>query len=191
MSKFPIAKLVRFLLVIVVLALAFSAIFLAYQMVETQKEVGSLQGKVAYYQNMTNTLQAQAGSLEAQIIQFQNSPVNVTLTVVSVGPWHAEAYAPPPYTKYINVSLQNLGYRSIGGMTLDFKVEGNTTSIDQFGIYVNSNQGVLHTSESKSLRIQLTASTIDRTQALSHCKLVITLILDKTVLDKKIITIGD
>jgi len=190
MSKIPPCKVITFSLIIVTLVLAFSALFLGSQMVEAQKKVRDLKNQITYYENVTDTLQNQASSLEAQINGLQNPIDNVTLTIVSIGPWLTEAYTPPPYTKYINLTLQNVGTRNIGGITLDFKVEGNTTNIDQFSINVNSNQGILHVLESKNMTVQLTASTKDRTQALEDCKLVIKLMLDKEVLDRKTVTIG-
>jgi len=190
MSKIPPCKVITFSLIIVTLVLAFSALFLGSQMVEAQKKVRDLKNQITYYENVTDTLQNQASSLEAQINGLQNPIDNVTLTIVSIGPWLTEAYTPPPYTKYINLTLQNVGTRNIGGITLDFKVEGNTTNIDQFSINVNSNQGILHVLESKNMTVQLTASTKDRTQALENCKLIITLMLDKEVLDRKTVTIG-
>ena len=188
MSKIP-RKLVTFLLIIVTLSLALSALFLGSQMVEAQKKVRDLQNQIAYYENMTDTLQTQASNLEAQIYRLQNPIDNVTFTAISVGPWYAGAYAPPPNSKDINITLQNLGTRNIGGMTLDFKVEGNTTNIDLY-ISVSGLLGVLHVQESKNVRVGLTTPTVDRTQALSNCSLTITLMLDKNVLDRRTVTIG-
>ena len=192
MSRFPTRKkLITFSLIIVALILTFSALFLGSQMVEAQSKVRDLQSQVAYYENMTDTIQTQASSLEAQIYGLQNPIDNVTFTAISVGPWYAGAYAPPPYSKDINITLQNLGTRSIGGVTLNFKVEGNTTNIDQFSIRVISSQlGVIHVLESKNMTVRLTASTTDRTLALSDCSLIITLMLDKNVLDRQTVTIG-
>ena len=158
---------------------------------EAQKKVRDLQSQVANYENLTDILQAQASNLEAQVNDLQNPIDNVTFTAISVGPWYAGAYAPPPYSKDINITLQNLGTRSIGGVTLDFKVEGNITNIDQFSIVVISSQlGVIHVLESKNMTVRLMASTTDRTAALSKCRLVITLLLDKSVLDRQTVTIG-
>jgi uncharacterized protein YlxW (UPF0749 family) len=191
MSKISPRKLVAFSLVIVILSLAFSAVFLGSQMVEAQKKVRDLQSQIAYYENMTDTLQTQASDLEAQINRLQDPIDNVTFTAISVGPWYTGAYAPPPYSKDINITLQNIGTRKIGGVTLDFKVEGNTTNIDPFSIAVISGQlGVLHVQESKSMAVRLITPTIDLTQALEDCQLIITLMLDKEVLDRKTVTIG-
>jgi type II secretory pathway pseudopilin PulG len=190
MSRFPTRKeLVTFSLVIVTLILAFSALFLGSQMGEAQKKTRDLQNQVAYYKNMTDALQTQASSLETQINDLQNPIDNVTFTAVSVGPWYLSEYAPPPYSKDINITLQNIGTRSIGGMTLDFKVEGNTTNIDLY-ISVSGLLGVLHVQESKNVRVSLITPTVDRTQALSNCSLIITLMLDKNVLDNRAVTIG-
>lgn len=191
MNKILPRKLITFSLIIVTLSLALSALFLGSQMVEVQKKVRDLQSQVSYYENMTDTLQAQAIDLEAQISRLQNPIANVTLSAISVGPWYAGAYAPPPYSKDINITLQNIGTRRIGGMTLDFKVEGNTTNIDPFSIAVISGQlGVLHVQESKSMAVRLITPTTDLTQALEDCQLIITLMLDKEVLDRKAVTIG-
>ena len=184
-------KLIAFSLILGILVLAFSALSLWSQMGEAQKKVRDLQSQVANYENLTDILQAQASNLEAQVNDLQNPIDNVTFTAISVGPWYAGAYAPPPYSKDINITLQNLGTRSIGGVTLGFKVEGNTTNIDQFSIVVISSQlGVIHVLESKNMTVRLMASTTDRTAALSKCRLVITLLLDKSVLDRKTVTIG-
>jgi cell division protein FtsL len=191
MSKFPLLKkLITFSLIIITLFLTFSALLLGSQMVEAQNKLRDAQNQIANYENMTNTLQTQASSLEAQINGLQNPVDNVTLTIVSVTPWLTEAYAPPPYTKYVNITLQNYGTRSIGGMTLDFKVAGNTTNLGYYSINVNSNVGVLHVLESKNMRVQLIAPTKEETQALEDCKLTITLMLEQSVLDRQTVTIG-
>jgi hypothetical protein len=158
-------------------------------MVENQKQVSNLQSQIAHYQNMTDTLQTHASNLETQLSQLQNPTENVTLTIVSNGAWHGDPLTGYPQYKFINVSLQNYGNNDIGGMTLDFKVEGNTTNIDHFSIHADSNIGILHVLESKYINIQFIAS-IDRTQTLSHCKLIITLMLDNNILDRQTVVIG-
>ena len=190
-SKILPRKLITLSLIIVTLSLAFSTFFVGSQMVEAQKKLRDLQSQVAYYENITDTLQAQADDLEAQISRLQNPIANVTFTAISVGPWYAGAYAPPPYSKDINITLQNIGTMRIGGMTLDFKVEGNTTNVDPFSTAIISGQlGVLHVQESKSMAVRLITPTIDLTRALADCQLIITLMLDKEVLDRKTVTIG-
>ncbi len=190
MSRFPTRRKLITSLIIVTLVLTSSALFLGNQMAENQKQVSNLQSQIAYYQNMTDTLQTQANNLETQLSQLQNPTDNVTLTIVSNGAWHGDPLTGYPHYKFINISLQNYGDSGIGGMTLDFKVEGNTTNIDQFSIQANSNIGILHVLESKYINIQLIASTIDRTQTLSLCKLIITLMLDNNILDRQTVVIG-
>jgi hypothetical protein len=190
MSRFPTRRKLLTSLIIVTIVLTSSALLLGNQMVENQKQVINLQSQVAYYQNMTETLQTQANNLETQLSQLQNPTDNVTLTIVSNGAWHGDPLTGYPQYKFINISLQNYGNNDIGGMTLDFKVEGNTTNIDQFSIHANSNIGILHVLESKYINIQLIASTIDRTQTLSNCKLIITLMLDNNILDRQSVVIG-
>ena len=191
MSRFPtLRKLITFSLIIVALVLTASVLFLGNQMVENQKQVSNLQNQVTYYKNATDSLQTQVNNLETQISQLQNPTDNVSLTIVSNGAWHGDPLTGYPYYKFINISIQNYGTSNIGGMTLVFKVEGNTTNIDQFSIQANSNIGVLHILESKYINIQLIASTIDRTQTLSHYKLIITLMLDNNILDRQTVVIG-
>jgi cell division protein FtsL len=158
MSKFPSAKkLMPYPLIIVIVVLTFSTLFLGNQMVESQNKLSDLQRQITDYENMTSTLQTQATNLENQINMLKNPIDNISLSIISITSWLTEAYAPPPYTKYVNITLQNFGTRNIGGMTLDFKVEGNTTSLGYYSINVNSNVGVLHVFESKNLRVQLIA----------------------------------
>jgi type II secretory pathway pseudopilin PulG len=191
MSRFStFKKVITLSLIVAILILAFPAMLFGIQMVEAQKKVHDLQSQLAQYQNMTDTLQTQTSNLETQINQLQNPTDNVTLTV-SVGYWYTGEYAPPPYTKDINITLQNFGTRSIGGMILDFKVEGNTTNIGYYDIHVISGLlGVLHVLESKSMKIRLIAPTKEGTQVLENCRLTITLLLDEVVLDRKTVTIG-
>lgn len=190
MRKFPTRiRLITFSLIIVTLILTFSALFLGNQMDESQKKVRDLQSQITYYQNMTDTLQTQANNLETQINQLQNSTDNVTLTIVSIGPWHGDTIAGYPYYKFINLTLKNYGVRSVGGMTLGFKVEGNTTNIGYLGINLRTKMGVLHENESMNITVQLIASK-DGWRVFEDYKLAITLMLDKNALDRKTITIG-
>jgi hypothetical protein len=107
-----------------------------------------------------------------------------------VPPWHPDPLTGYPYYKDINITLQNVGTRNIGGVTLDVKLEGNTTNI-YLGIHVTTTQlGVFHIEESKSLLVRLITAKEQR-QALEDCRLRLTLMLDKNVLDRQTITIGD
>jgi hypothetical protein len=174
MSRFPtLKKATIFSLVIATLILACSAWSLGNQMNEAKKKVSDLQNQVAYYENMTR------------------APANVTFTDISVGPWYVqEEFGPPPYYKAINLTLQNVGTISIGGLTLEFEVEGPINS-DEFGIYISTWQlGILHVQEQKSLTVTLVTGTEDRTHAVSKSYLTITLMLDELVLDKQTVRIG-
>lgn len=189
MSRFPaLKKVVTFLLVaVVVIVLAFSALSFGSQMNEAQKKVNDLQNQLAHYENVTDSLQTQASSLEAQIYDLQNPVVNVTFTDISVGPWIFDY----PYHKDINVTFQNVGTTTVGGVTLAFKVEGNTTNIGDFLIYVSPHQlGVLQVKELQTLKVRLATGWEDRKQALSECNFTITLMLDKLALDRQTVMIG-
>lgn len=165
-------KVVTFLLIAVVIVLAFSALSLGSQMSEAQNKVSDLQNQVAYYENI------------------MHAPANVTFTNISIGNWyHQEKYGPPPYYKAINLTLQNLGARSIGGLTLAFKVKG-PININEFGIYVSTWQlGILHVQEQKSLVVTLVPYNADGKYALSQSNFTITLMLDDLVLDEQTVEI--
>jgi hypothetical protein len=192
MTRFPhYRKLITLTLIIIVITLTFPAIYLGNQVIEAQKKVNDLKNQITYLQNTSDTLQNQEKNLTNQIGQLQNSTDNITLTVVSIGPWHGDPLTGYPYYKFINLTLQNGGVRNIGGMILDSKVEGNTSDIGYLGIYVNSNKGVLHPNESMNMTMQLIAPTDATTQVLMNYRLAITVMLDKNILDKKTITLGD
>ena len=192
MGRFPTRnKLIAFSLILGILVLSFSALSLWSKMVEAQKKVHDLQSQVANYENMTDVLQTQASSLEAQIYRLQNPIDDVAFTAISVGPWYLGAYAPSPYYKDISVTFQNVGTRSIGGVTLDFKVEGNTTNIDRSRIFVRSGLlGVIHVQESENFNASLLTWGMGETQFLSQYNLTITLLLDQLVLDRQTVRIG-
>ncbi|MGD0450575.1 MAG: hypothetical protein ABSA79_05915 [Candidatus Bathyarchaeia archaeon] len=171
-------KAVTVSLVIVTLGLSFLALSLGNQMNQAQNRVSELQNQVVNYEKM------------------MNAPPNVTFTNVSVGSWYSEEYngSPlPPYTKPINATFQNLGTRSIGGLSLNCTVEGNPTKIgDDFLIYIDPQQlGILHPHESKSYFVRIVTGSASREATLSQCRLVLTLMLDKLVVDEKTVTIGD
>jgi hypothetical protein len=184
-------KLMTLILIIIVVTLTFPTIYIGNQIIEAQKKISDLETQITYLQNMSDTLQIQERNLTNQISQFQNSTDNVSLTIVSIGPWHGDPLTGYPFYKFINLTLQNNGVRNIGGMILDSRVEGNTSNLGHLGIYVNSNQGVLHPNELMNRTMQLIAPTQAATQVLKNYQLTITLTLDKIVLDKKTITLGD
>ena len=192
MGRFPTRnKLIAFSLILGILVLSFSALSLWSKMVEAQKKVHDLQSQVANYENMTDVLQTQASSLEAQIYRLQNPIDDVAFTAISEGAWYLGAYAPSPSYKDISVTFQNVGTRSIGGVTLDFKVEGNTTNIDRSRIFVRSGLlGVIHVQESKNFNATLLTWGMGETQFLSQYNLTITLLLDQLVLDRQTVRIG-
>ena len=165
-------KTITFLLVIVIILLAFSALSLGSRMNEAQKKVDDLRNQVAQYENMTRP------------------PANVKFTDISVRPWYVdEYYGPPPYYKNINVTFQNVGTKTIGGITLEFEVEGNTSDI-YFEIYVHPNLlGLLHVQESKSLIVRIVTDVYNRA-LLSRCNLIITMMLDNLILDEQTVMLG-
>jgi type II secretory pathway pseudopilin PulG len=177
------------LLVAVVVVLAFSALNLAGQIDGAQKQVNELQSQLAYYENLTDNLQTKANNLETQIYDLQNPIVNATFTDISVGPWTKGGMS-DPYRKVINVTYQNVGTTSIGGVTLALKIEGNTTNIDNFVINITPyHLGVVQVKELQTSQVSLLASWEDK-QALSECNLTITLMLDKLTLDSQTVIIG-
>jgi type II secretory pathway pseudopilin PulG len=178
------------LLVAVVIVLAFSALSLVGQMNEAQTKVNALQSQLAYYENVTGSLQTKASSLEAQIYDLQNPIVNATFTDISVGPWVKRGMS-DPYRKDINVTYQNVGTTFLGGVTLALKIDGNTTNIDNFLINIKPyHLGVVQVKELQTSQVSFLTGWEDRKQALSECNLTITLMLDKLTLDSQTVIIG-
>jgi type II secretory pathway pseudopilin PulG len=190
-TQFPtLTKLRTVILLIIIIVLSSFALFLGTQMVEIQRKVTDLQNQVTHYQNFTDALQNQAASLRTQVNNLQNPNKNVTLTITSIGTWYPDPIGGYPYNKQINVTLKNYGSTTIGGMTLDFTVAGNNTDIGYYRIYVDSNIGVLHVLESKSMTVRLIVPTVQGTQVLENCRLTIILMFDEDVLDETTVRIG-
>jgi len=189
------AELVVFLVVIcllvaVVIGIAFSALTLADQIDGARKQVNALRSQLAHYENLTGSLQTKAGSLEAQIYDLQNPIVNAAFTDISIEPWVKNGMS-DPYRKVINVTYQNMGTTSIGGVTLALKLEGNTTGIDNFFINVTPYQlEVVQVNELQTSQVSFLTGWEDRKQALSECNLTITLMLDTLALDSQTVSIG-
>jgi hypothetical protein len=112
-----------------------------------------------------------------------------------VGKWHPDPIGGVPYYKDITIALQNTGTSDVGGVVLDIKLQGNTTNIHYLDIYAHAPTtsgllGVLHVQESKDMAIRLTTFSTGEESVLSAYSLVITAMLDKTVLDRQTVEIG-
>ncbi len=176
-------KYVTIILVLIVISLIFPVAYLGIQANEAQETVENIKNQIIAYQNQSTALRNQKENLTRVISQLENSPDNVTLIVASVGAWGPDPLTGYPYYKFINLTLKNNGVRTIGGMTLDSELKGNTSNVGYLGIYVGT-QGVIHPNESMNLRMQLIASK-DNLPQLEKYQLTIKLMLDKTVLDQK------
>jgi hypothetical protein len=177
-------KYLTLMLILIIISLIFPVAYLGNQANEAQEKVENIKNQIATYQNQSTALQNQKENLTNIISQLENSPDNITLTVVSVGPWGADPLEGYPYYKFINLTLQNNGARVVGGMTLDSELKGNTSNLDYLSINVDTTKGVIHPNESMNLSMQLIAPH-DNIQQLEKYELTINLILDKTVLDQK------
>jgi hypothetical protein len=176
-------KLLTIGLILIMVSLIFSVAYLGNQADMAQENVESLKNQIAACQNQSGALQNQKENLTSMISSVENSPDNVSLLVAWVGAWGPDELEGYPYYKFINLTLQNNGVRTIGGMILDSKLEGNTSNV-ALGIYVYTAKGVIHPNESINLRMQLIASK-DNIQQLEKYRLTIKVILDKDVLDQK------
>jgi hypothetical protein len=187
----PFGKIgyLNIILALIILSLSVLVVCLGNQIIVFQEKVDSIKNQMAFYQNQSIVLQNQEENLTSQILQLETLPDNVTLSVVSAGSWYADPLTGYPYYKVINLTIQNNGVRNLGGMTLDSRIEGNTSNVGYVGINVDTNKGVLHPNESMNLTMKLVTQE-NMTKELEKYQLSITLLLDQTVLDQKTVPMG-
>jgi len=175
-------EIVLFLPLIVMIALVYSIWSFQVQITEAQKQTLGLQNQLAYYENSINTLQTRVSNLESQLHDLQNPIYNATIANVSSTPW--TPIVGVAMDKLIYITVKNIGVRDIGGFTVEFKTlsDGNATDCCEISMIEPEQIGVLHVQES----IVLTAQALSNVDASFAGKsLVITLMLDKTVLDER------
>ncbi len=161
------------------------------QIKSINSQVDNLESQKNELKSQVNSLESQKNGIESQVNSLKNPTYNITLTIASVGNWHPDPIGGCPYQKYIIITLRNTGTLDVGGLTLYLKPEENVTNINYLDIYVTSGfLGVLHVQESKNMTILLVTYTTDETSALSAYSLLITAMLDKTVLDRQTTKIG-
>ena len=176
------------LLLIVMVALAYSIWIFQRQLGDAQKQTSDLQNQLAYYENLTDTLQTQVSNLETQLHDLQNPIYNVIITNVSSSLWGNPAGM--ALSKQFYLTIKNIGDKDVGGLTTEFKIlsDGKVTDDDGFEVtLLSSLLGVLHIQESKVITVDvLTGYSVSR----SGKSLVVTLILDDTVLDKQMLSLS-
>jgi hypothetical protein len=173
-----------FLLLIVTVALVYSIWSFQRQLNDAQKLTVDLQNQLAYYENGTGTLQTQVESLEARLNELKNPIYNVTITDVSSSGWVNPVGM--ALSKQFYITIKNIGDRDVGGLTTEFKIlaDGNVTDNDDFEITIMSPMqlGVLHIQESMVITVDVLSSYYVSFVGKS---LVVTLMLDKSVLDER------
>ena len=179
-------EIVTFLLLIVIFSLVYPVWLFQTQITDAQKQALSLQNQLAEYENSTRTLQTRVSNLEAQLRELQNpvySTYNVTIVYVSSTPWTPVVGV--TMGKRIYITIKNVGVSDIGGLTIDFKTHPDNSKIS----LVEPEQiGVLHVQES----IILTAEAFGNVGVeFSGSSLVVTLMLDETVLDEHTLPLSD
>ena len=189
-------EIVPFLILIVIVALVYSALVYSIwlfqnQTSDAQKQTVDLQNQLSYYENLTTTLRTRMSNLEAQLRDLQN-PVyptyNVTIANVSSTPWSPMVGL--AVDKLIFITVKNIGVRDIGGFTIEFKTISNDNVTDRCEIsMIEPRQiGVLHVQES----IVLTAHALSNVGvSFAGKSVVITLMLDETVLDERTMPLSD
>ena len=119
-------------------------------------------------------------SLEAKLYDLQNPKYNVTITNVSSTPWMNLVGV--TLSKEFYITINNLGDRDIGGLTVDFKIltNGKVADQDGFNVWLNSQLlGVINPQESKVISVGVDTGYSVSTSGKS---VLVTLMLDTTVL---------
>lgn len=178
-----------FLLLIVTVALVYSIWSFQRQLSDAQKQTFDLQNQLAYYENLTGTLQTQVSNLEAQLSDLQNPIYNVTITDVSSTSWGN--LGGMALLKQFSIIVKNIGVRDVGGLTAEFKIlaDGNVTDNDDFEISMTYPEqlGVLRVQESMVIKVDVLSSYY---VSFAGKSLVVTLMLDKTVLDERTLSLS-
>jgi cell division protein FtsL len=173
-----------FLLLIVIVALAYSVWSFQRQLSDAQKQTFDLQNQLTYYENLTDTLQTQVSNLQAQLNDLKNPIYNVTIANISSTSWGN----PVGMTrlKQFSITVKNIGVRDVGGLTAEFKIlaDGYVTDNDDFEVTLVDPQqvGVLNVQESMVMKVDVLSSFY---VSFAGKSLVVTLMLDKTVLDER------
>lgn len=181
-------EIVTFLILIVIVALVYSIWFFQTQITDAQKQTLSLQNQLAYFENSTDTLQTRVSNLEAQLRDLQNPIYNVTISTVSSTPW--SPLVGVAMDKLIYITVTNIGVRDIGGFTIEFKTisDGNVTDYCEISMIEPQQIGVLHVQESMVLTAQAFSNV---GVSFAGKSVVITLLLDKAVLDERTVPLSD
>jgi hypothetical protein len=176
-------EIAQFLLLIVIVALAYSMWNFQVQTTEAQKQTTDLQNQLTDYENSTHTLQTQVNDLEAQLLGLQNPTFNVTIEDISSEPWFVPVGV--AMFKEISVTIRNVGVRDVGGLTFEFKILANGTVWDsgsyEVGMAAPDQLGVLHVQESAVIKAEIRSSL---GVSFAGKTFVVTVMLDKTVLDE-------
>jgi len=179
--------IVTFLLLIVIFSLVYLVWLFQTQITDAQKQTLSLQNQLAEYENSTDTLQTRVSNLEAQLRELQNpilSTYNVTIVYVSSTPWTPVVGV--TMGKRIYITIKNVGVSDIGGLTIDFKTHPDNSC--KISLVEPEQIGVLHVQES----IVLTADAFGNVGVeFSGSSLVVSLMLDETVLDERTVPLSD
>jgi len=172
------------LLVIVIVALAYSLWVFQTQIADAEKQSLDLQNQLSHYENLTDTLQTQVNNLEAQLSDLQTPIYNVTIENITSTPWGVVVGV--AMSTEISIIVKNIGVRDVGGLTAEFKIltaDGNVWDSQDYEISMTAPEqfGVLHVQESKIIKASIQSNVGVPFAGKSFA---VTLMLDKTVLDE-------
>jgi TolA-binding protein len=208
-------------LLIITVALAFSAWLLQRQMVDAQKQIeeaknqtecqniadqityyqnltenlqnqlNSSQTQISNLQNLTSSLQNQVASLQTQLDNLQTRTYNVTVTKVDSTSW--QPIVGLTIQKEADLTLNNTGNEDVGGITSDIKIvtDGNDTS-QYFDINVFEPSPLGILHVGESVVIRVAITTgLGVPVDLSKTSLEATIMLDTIILDQATIPLGE
>lgn len=177
------------LLLIILIVLAYSICNFQTQMTDAQKQAVDLQNELTFYENSTNTLQQRVNNLEAQLHDLQNPMYNVTIENISSTGWYVPGGVAVEDSFFITV--KNTGVRDVGGLTFEFKILDNGTVWDsqvyEVDMIAPQQLGVLHVQESAVITARIMSSV---GVSFGGKTFVVTVMLDKTVLDERTLTLS-
>jgi hypothetical protein len=184
-------RVIPFLFLTAVIALASSVGFFQALITDAQKQADALQTQLEYYENSTSVLQVQVNNLEAQVNDLQHPVFNVTIESVTSEPWFVPVGM--ALFKELYITIKNIGVNDVGGLTFEFKILTNGTVWEseyyEIALAAPDQLGVLHVQESTIIRAEIQSSigagleTADKT-------FVVAVMLDNNVLDERTETLS-
>ncbi len=165
------------------------------QTIDLQNKISTYPVRINHLENQTMTLEKNNTELRSQIIQLQNeinelrnpSYKAIVTSVTNDEWWNPGGIA---LTSKYYITIKNLGAKDVEGLTIGYKVLGNTTNYLPLGVdYVEQPKGILHVNETKQITMTLWTNLAVTSEVMKYY-VVVTIKLGDSVLDEHSFQVG-